>query len=201
MLKHILTLQRSAHSTNLRRSLNMRQIRKKENRADADDAVEVTKKKRKLEGAVGKSVINYNFKHTGWYSDKSEYAQVYSPMKILEEESKRVHNSFIHMRVDWVALYPEVESFQDGEIDLMDLGPISIGKVYNWIIEEDKKETTSNYDMIHLMENESKVNIGCLNAESHNERMISVRNDVVSELSTLLSDDCIEMLVVLCINS
>ena len=55
--------------------------------------------------------------------------------------------------------------------------------------------------MIHLMENESKVNIGCLNAESHNERMISVRNDVVSELSTLLSDDDIEMLVVLCINS
>ena len=105
------------------------------------------------------------------------------------------------MRVDWVALYPEVESFQDGEIDLMDLGPISIGKVYNWIIEEDKKETTSNYDMIHLMENESKVNIGCLNAESHNGRMISIGNDVVTEGNTLLSDDEIEMRVVLHISS
>ena len=45
-----------------------------------------------------------------------------------------------------------------------------------------------------------KFQIGCLNAESHNERMIYVGNDVVTEGNMLLSDDWIEILVVLRIN-
>ena len=51
------------------------------------------------------------------------------------------------------------------------------------------------------MEDTSKFQIGCLNSESHNERIISVCNYVVIEGNMLLSDDRIEMLVVLHINS
>ena len=99
-----------------------------------------------------------------------------------------------------MALYPEVESFQDGDIDLMDLLPLLIGKMYNHIDEEDKGETTSIFFLIPLMENAYKFYIVCLNAEIHNGRMISVGNDVVAKGNTLLSDDNIEMLVVPHIN-
>ena len=109
-----------------------------ENGSDADDSVEVTKKKINVEGEVVKSGINKYFKHTGWSSDESEDSQVYSPSQILEEEVKRVHKSFRHRRIDWEALYPEVGYFQDGDIDMMDLLSLSIGKVYNQMIEEDK---------------------------------------------------------------
>ena len=71
----------------------------------------------------------------------------------------------------------------------MDLLPLLIGKVYNHINEEYEGKTTSTYALITLMENESKFNISCLNAESHNERMISVGNDVVTEGNTLLDGD------------
>ena len=124
---------------------------------------------------------------------------MYSPRKILEEEAKRVHKNFRHRRVEWAALYPEVEYFQDGEIDMMDLLTLPIGKVYNQMIEEDKGETISNYGLIPLMTNASKFQIGCLNSESHNERMISVGNDMVTEVNTLLSDNKIDMHVVLLI--
>ena len=100
-----------------------------------------------------------------------------------------------------VGIYPEVEYFQDGDIDLMDLLPLSIGKVYNQTIKEDKGETTPNYGLIPLMANTSKFQIGCLNVESHNERMIYLVNDIMTESNTLLSDDEIDMCVVLCINS
>ena len=66
--------------------------------------------------------------------------------------------------------------------------------------EEDKGVTTKNYILIPLMQNASNFQIGCLNAEIHNERMIYVGNDVVTEGNTLLSDDNIEMLVVPHIN-
>ena len=63
--------------------------------------------------------ISYNFQHTGWSSDESEDLQVYSPRQLLEEETKQVHKRFKHKRVDWAALYPKVEYFQDGDIDLV----------------------------------------------------------------------------------
>ena len=83
----------------------------------------------------------------------------------------------------------------------MDLLSLLIGKVGNQIIEEDKGETTSNYGLILLMVNASKFQIGCLNAAIHNERMISVGNDVVTEGNMIMSDEKIEMLVVLHTNS
>ena len=39
------------------------------NGADAYDAVEVAKNKRKVKGAVGESSINYNFQNNGWSSE------------------------------------------------------------------------------------------------------------------------------------
>ena len=67
-----------------------------------------------------------------------------------------------------MAIYQEFEYFQDGDIDLMDLLPLSIEKVYNKMIKEDKGETTSNYGLIPLMVNASKFQIVCLNVENHN---------------------------------
>ena len=48
-------------------------------------------------------------------------------------------------------LYPEVEYFQDGDIDMIDLLPLLIVKLYNEIVEEDKGETISNFGLIPLM--------------------------------------------------
>ena len=76
---------------------------------------------------------------------------MYSPRQIIEEEAERVHKIFRNRPVDWVLLYSEVEYFQDGDIDLIDLLPLLIGKVYNEIGEEDKGETTSNFGLIPLM--------------------------------------------------
>ena len=107
----------------------------------AYDAVEFTKKKMEVEGAVGKIGINYDFQHTWWSSDKSEDAQVQSPSHLLEEESTWVHKRFRHRRVDWAVLYPRVEYFQGGDIDLMDFLPLSVWNVCNQMVEEDKVET------------------------------------------------------------
>ena len=87
-----------------------------------------------------------------------------------------------------MALYLEVESFQDGDIYLMELLTLSIRKVYNQTIEEDRWEITSNYALIPLILNALKFKIVCLNTESHNRGMIYVCNDVVTEGNTLLSD-------------
>ena len=89
--------------------------------------------KGKYRGAVDKSSINYDFHHTGWSSDESEDSQVYSPRQFLEEESKRVHKSFRHKRVDWEAIYPEVEPFQVVNIDTMNLLTLSIERVYKCV--------------------------------------------------------------------
>ena len=109
--------------------------------------------------------------------------------------------SFRHNCVEWATLYPEFEYFQDGDIDQMDLLLLYIVNVYNQMIKEDKRGTTSNYVLIPLMENASNFQISCLNSESHNKRIISVDNDVVIEGNTLLSDNDIEKFVILCINS
>ena len=60
---------------------------------------------------------------------------------------------------------------------------------------------TSSYGWLSFMANASNFQIGCLNAESHNERMISIGNNVVTEGNTLLSGENIDMLVVLHIYS
>ena len=69
------------------------------------------------------------------------------------------------------------------------------------MIEEDKGETTSNYVLMPLIESAPKFQIVWLNAESNNEKVISVSNDVVTEGNTLMSDGDIDMLVVLPISS
>ena len=76
------------------------QAQKAENNgSDADNAVEVTKKKMKVYGEVGKNGMNYDFQHTGWSSDESEDAQVDSSRQLLEEEAKQVHTSFRHRHI------------------------------------------------------------------------------------------------------
>ena len=51
------------------------------------------------------------------------------------------------------------------------------------------------------MEYVSKFQIGFLNVKSYNKRMISVENDMVTECNTILSENEIEMISVLHINS
>ena len=51
------------------------------------------------------------------------------------------------------------------------------------------------------MEYVSKFQIGFINVKSYNKRMISVENDMVTECNTILSENEIEMISVLHINS
>ena len=79
-----------------------------------------------------------------------------------------------------------------------DLMPLNVGRVYMDLI---KKDTTqSSYGLIPLMASCSVGQLGALNAESFCERILSCANIIMTEGNTLLSDEELEMLVVLRIN-
>eukprot|EP00732_Lithocolla_globosa_P005761 Lithocolla_globosa_v1_NODE_6205_length_1122_cov_61.683224.p1 type:complete len:109 gc:universal NODE_6205_length_1122_cov_61.683224:885-559(-) len=69
---------------------------------------------------------------------------------------------------------------------------LNVGRIYQDLIEEDTD--------IPLMASCSPSQIGALNAESFCERVISQGNLVMNDGNTLISDEELEMLVVLRIN-
>jgi len=76
---------------------------------------------------------------------------------------------------------------------------IDIGIVYKWISEV-KDPSQSLFGLIPLMASCSVGQLGALNAESFCERMLSCANLVMTDGNTLLSDDELEMLVILRMN-
>ena len=83
-----------------------------------------------------------------------------------------MHKNFRENKFDWAAVFPDVGFYSDDHMDIMKFLPIIIGKVYIKMEMANHRATKSKYRLIPLVVNSSKFEIGCLNAESHNERMI-----------------------------
>jgi hypothetical protein len=75
---------------------------------------------------------------------------------------------------------------------------LDMGRLYSRIISEDPDR--ASFGFLPLMAGCSDGQIGALNAESFAERVISAANLVMTEGSTLLCDEDLEMLVVLRMN-
>ena len=85
---------------------------------------------------VGRSGIDYNTAINCWSSDDDEEVEK-SPEQLLEDESRRVHKKFMEKKVDWAALFPDIGFSSDDHMDIMELLPLNIGKVYSEMDAED----------------------------------------------------------------
>ena len=101
------------------------------------------------------------------------------------------------LTINWAEHYPELQGKQRLDT-LADLMPLDIGVLYRKIIETDPDRRLYSY--IPAMASCSKGQLGALNAESFCERVLSCANDVLTEGNTLLSNEELEMLVILRMN-
>ena len=89
----------------------------------------------------------------------------------------------------------QASSQASGEADLM---PLDVGQVYRKLTDTDRDRRL--YGLIPLMASCSYGQIGALNAESFCERVLRCAGHVLTEGNTLLSDEELEMLVILRMN-
>lgn len=99
--------------------------------------------------------------------------------------------------VDWQGMHPN-DGLPESQDLIADLMPLDIGKLYKKIEADDKDR--KKYGFSPLMASCSYRQLGALNAESYNERVNSVGKLVLTDGNTLLSDEEIEMLMVLRMN-
>ena len=119
---------------------------------------------------------------------------------------KRAHRKWRTKEMDWRARFPAELPMPpknaEGKLpplDLVtDLMRLNVGPLYSSLIADDPDRATFGY--IPLMAGCSEGNIGALMAESFCERGLSVANDVMVDGNTLLSDEELEMIVVLRMN-
>ena len=121
--------------------------------------------------------------------------------------------AWVKKDIDWAAVYPDEfgetpASDLEDEDDtpppppprfepglVRDLVPLDIGKLY-----KSGKLADKRLGLIPHMASCSKGELGVLNAESFCERVLSQSNCVMTEGNTLLSDEELEMLVILRMN-
>ena len=102
------------------------------------------------------------------------------------------------LTIDWCEYYPSLKG--EEQLDtLSHLMPLDIGTL-SQIMVSDPERRLFGIGYIPLMASCSHGQLGALNAESFCERVLSCANDVLTTGNTLLSDDEIEMLVVLRMN-
>ena len=103
-------------------------------------------------------------------------------------------------KVEWSVEFPkELEGKDPDALDTVrDLMPLDIGILYRKIEASDKERRSFGY--IPRMACRSIGQLGALNAESFCERVLSNANLVMTDGNTLLSDEELEMLVILRMN-
>jgi hypothetical protein len=113
------------------------------------------------------------------------------------EEARMVFKAWKKYKVDWCSVYPNLR--KDGALDLTeDLMHLDIGKLYTTIEALDPGRAQLGW--IPAMASSSVGQLGALSAESYCERVLSCANNVVTKGNSLLSDDELEMIVVLRMN-
>ena len=94
-------------------------------------------------------------------------------------------------------VFPNFDKNNTPPFDLIDdMLPLDVGPFYMTLLE---KSDSGKHPLFGFILS-SQYNIGALNAESFCEQIISAGNLVMTDGNTLLNDDELEMLVLLCIN-
>jgi hypothetical protein len=147
------------------------------------------------------------YQGTVWSDDEDEAEedrdQVEEVAKetIALEEAKKVLKNWKKLEVYWLVMYPDLAAKKKaGEsLDLTeDLMRLDIGTVYKHVGHIDTGKQL--FGEIPAMASSSVGQLGALSAESFCERILSCANNVIHKGNTLLSDDELEMLVVLRMN-
>ena len=144
------------------------------------------------------------FQGTAWSDDEEDVEagveEIGKEVAALEE-AKRVFKGWKKLDVDWLDMYPELseKKKKNSELDLIeDLMDVDMGVVYNYLEKIDTGRQL--YGLIPQMACNSTGQLGALSAESYCERVLSCANNVVTTGNTLLSDEEVEMLVLLRMN-
>lgn len=145
---------------------------------------------------------------SGWSDDEEQAGQPDSQEDAFEVEETAQREGYLselnkafgawrRLQVDWATEFPQ-EKLQpplDAVNDLMDL---DVGKLYGKLERSDPDRKVYGY--LPLMASCCYGQIGALNAESFCERTLRAAGHVLTEGRTLLSDDELEMLVILRMN-
>lgn len=141
---------------------------------------------------------------TGYWSDEEKLmaAELHlDPPQVVEDKieafGKEFDEAFCHWRlvkIDWQKEFPDVVTSATPDI-LKDLFGLNLSKVYASLTAKNK------YGILPLMASVGLGQLGSLMSESFCERIVSMANQVMTEGRTLLSDEELEMLVVLRMNS
>jgi hypothetical protein len=171
-------------------------------------------------GVVGEVVVKedfssrlksgHMFQGTAWSDDEEddqageegeEDCEEVAHEVIALQEAKRVMKNWKKLEVDWIDMFPDMKAKgkSNSELDLVeDLMDLDMGILYTHLEKIDNGRQL--YGLIPLMACNSVGQLGALSAESYCERVLSCANNVVTKGNTLLSDEEVEMLVVLRMN-
>ena len=145
------------------------------------------------------------FQGTMWSDDEDDETagevQEVAKEVVALQEAKLVFKNWKKLNVDWLETYPELKKKNktNSELDLVeDLMDLDMGALYTHL---EKVDTGRHlYGWIPKMACNSTGQLGALSAESYCERVLSCANNVVVAGNTLLSDEEVEMLVILRMN-
>jgi len=196
--------------------------------ADKYHAEEIERKKQEREkqaaaaaavgGIVGEVVVmaessdsalksGHLFQGTAWSDDEVEAGEEQEEVEevakevVALKEAKKALKNWKKYEVDWLDMYPGLKATgkRNHELDLVeDLMNLDMGVLYTHL---EKMDTGRQlYGWIPSMACNSVGQLGALSAESYCERVLSCANNVVTKGNTLLSDEEVEMLVVLRMN-
>jgi len=128
---------------------------------------------------------------------RAERCKAQAQARRLADAKRCVKNWVKHFKPNWQALFPKA-GLPEQDLNEMHLMDLDVGPLFHeWSGDEDMK---SKYGYLLLMMHCSPLQIGALAAESFCERMISIANMVCTKLNIKLSDEDVEMLVVLKMN-
>ena len=157
-----------------------------------------------VEKAVDSMFTSGNvFQGTSWSDDEDdeEAAQEVQPEDAALDEAKRALKNWKKLNVDWLDMFPALveKKKKNSELDLVeDLMDLDMGVLYTHL---EKVDTGRHmYGLIPKMACNSTGQLGALSAESYCERVLSCANNVVVAGNTLLSDEEVEMVVILRMN-
>lgn len=133
-------------------------------------------------------------------SDEAESPVVADQTAALKAEFKSAFKAWKKLKVDWRSYFPEANLPSDvPHFDLVKhLMPLSMGSLYKKLMKTDPLRLA--YGWLPRMALCSRGQIGTLLAESFCERILSQANLVMVDGNTLLSDEELEMVVVLRMN-
>ena len=170
-------------------------------RVDADDDDSGVKTEAGISSLFSGSIFQGSSWSDDGEEDEEEEIEEMAKETFAKAEAERVLKNWKKYPVDWRDLFPSLkEKKKEGEsLDLTeDLMRLDIGNLYKSVQQVDAGRQLLGF--IPAMASCSTGQLGALSAESYCERILSCANNVIMKGNTLLSDEELEMIVVLRMN-